>query len=103
MKYILLSLVFATGTVSVYSGPDGTNIRESAPVINLKSNLLTPEVPLHATFDESELESIILLLTDLTCRFTPPNPPEITFEDVVPADQGLSPAVPLEALFDDTP
>lgn len=103
MKYILLSLLLTFGILSVHAGSDGSNIRENAPLTNLKPDMLTPEVPLFATFDESEVESIMLLVADLACRFTPAAPQETPFEDLVPANQSLSPEIPLEASFNDTP
>lgn len=103
MKYILFLLILTLGTISSFAEADGNTVRETTAEISLRLNLLVPEVPRLATFDETEAESIALLLMGLAGRFAPTVPQEATFDEVVPANGTLAPVVPLEATFNDTP
>ena len=102
IKYLTLTLILFLSATTLFATADGTTIKETTPRVVLDAKELIPQIPLIASFEEVEIESITILLMDLERRFAPVIPIEADFDEVPMEGDDLSPVVPMEAPYSET-
>jgi len=111
LRILTISLAFFLGSVTLFATSDGTTYKEATTITFLDAKDLIPQVPALALFDEAEIETIAMI-SDPSLKFSPEYPVEADFEDteidgnsiwIIKPTKKFMPEYPSEADFGDQP